>query len=761
MARPRDGRERRCEQHHACRGGDREPAPRHGTNAKELEHLGPGLLRRAPGNDRRRPGWGHREPSVVDPEIGQRVARHLGQLRVHECELGADDPRVSLVRAAFRDGHVAGIGAFASGLNHDVVRQHVRDYAEDMCGICGVIQLTGEPREPVSAGRLAAMADALRHRGPDDRGTHLAPGIALGVRRLSIVDIAGGHQPMASEDGTIVAIQNGELYNHERLRTELRREGHVLTTRSDTEILPHVYEQHGDAFPASLHGDFAIAVWDATRRRAVLARDRMGVKPLYWARRGDLVVFGSELKAMLASGLVEAEIDVEAIDLYLTLGFVPGNRTPLREVRKLAPGSALIVDGGRVEEVPYWRYPEPRPDVRARPLDEYASELLELLRTSVRDRLMGDVPVGAMLSGGLDSSLAVALMAEASDRAVPTFSVGFREDARSELDDARLVAQAFGCDHHELSLSLEDDAVDLDELLWNMDEPVADLSALGFDLLCRLASQHVKVALAGQGADELFGGYTKHRAAAAIGSLERLLPGPVRGGLAGVPWPSERARRAARALGAADPALRLLEMSGRLVDGRRGDLYRGALSDVPTENAHATVLHALGEARGDALSTTLYLDAKLGLVDHMLLYFDRTSMAHSLEVRVPFLDHRLVEWAATVPSSMKVQRSVGKRVLRAAGARLLPAHVLEKRKVGFFRFAAEGWLRAQLDGEAGTRLLAADAAYQELLSREAVLRLIAEYRDHRDETRARLILAILLLDSWLTSFPQRAAAQAA
>jgi asparagine synthase (glutamine-hydrolysing) len=635
-----------------------------------------------------------------------------------------------------------------------------------MCGICGVIQVGGEPREVVMPRTLDAMTVAMIHRGPDDSGAYSAPGIALGVRRLSIVDVAGGHQPFLSEDRAVVAIQNGELYNHAELRHELRREGHSLSTRCDTEILPHLYERDGVDFPRRLRGKFGIAVWDERRRCAVLARDRLGVKPLYWARRGDLVVFSSELKSLLASGIVEPEVDAEAIDLYLSLGFIPGPRTPFVGVGKLSPGSILQIDQSGVREHAYWDLPQPAPDPVPRRVDEYADELLELLRAAVHDRLMSDVPLGAMLSGGLDSSLIVALMAEASANQVMTFSVGFREDKSNELADARRVASLFGCAHHDLELSVTDAALDLDELVWHLDEPVADLSALGFDHLCRLAAQHVKVALAGQGADELFGGYDKHLAAANMRGLVGV-PGAVRRGVAGLPWPSQRVRRGFRAIAANDASDRLLAMSGRLSESWRSALYRGPLAQIPRDNLRTTIrkaeegLNGAAAADRDPLTDTLYLDARLGLVDDMLLYFDKTSMAHSLEVRVPYLDHRLVEWAARVPSALKIHRGVTKRVLKEAGVRLLPREIAHKRKVGFFRSALDVWLDAQLDGPAGARLEAGDAPYREFLDPAAVGRLVANYRGTRTEASARLVFAILLLDAWLSRFlpPQTADAR--
>ncbi|GIU94456.1 MAG: amidotransferase 1, exosortase A system-associated [Gaiellaceae bacterium] len=627
--------------------------------------------------------------------------------------------------------------------------------APDVCGICGVVQVGGDPREVLSQARLDVMTDAMAHRGPNDRGAFTAAGIALGVRRLSIVDVEGGHQPFVSEDGRIVAIQNGELYNHEELRRELSRAGHEFRSHCDTEIIPHLYERDGLRFAQLVRGKFAIAVWDGHRRRAVLARDRLGVKPLYWTRVDDLVVFASELKALLASGLVDAELDYEAIDLYLSLGFVPGPRTVLAGVRKLAPGGLLEIADGDVRESLFWEYPHPEPEHPARTISEYAEELLELLRLAVRDRLMSDVPIGAMLSGGLDSSLIVALMAEASTGPTVTFSVGFREDHANELADARHIARALGCEHHELELSVTEPTLDLDEFVWHLDEPVADLSALGFDLLSRLASEYVTVALSGQGADELFGGYRKHRVASTLRLLDGI-PGAARRGLARLPWPHRGLQRAVRALAADDPSERLLAVSGRLLGKSRTELYRGRLAAIPESFVHSELEAFRGSVNGDPLSSMLYLDARLGLVDDMLLYFDRTSMAHSLEVRVPYLDHRIVEWAARLPPSMKVRGGITKRVLREVGSTLLPSETVHKRKIGFFRFALGTWLGAQLEETAGERLRDPRAAYRELLDGTEVESLLRRYRSAPAEDEARVLFAILVLESWLTSFRARA-----
>jgi asparagine synthase (glutamine-hydrolysing) len=628
-----------------------------------------------------------------------------------------------------------------------------------MCGICGVIQLGGEPRPVIAPVILDAMTDTMSHRGPNDRGTYAEAGIALGVRRLSIVDVDGGHQPVSSEDGRIWAVQNGELYNHEALRGQLGRRGHRFTTRCDTEVLPHLYEEHGLDFPRELRGMFGIAVWDRARQRAVLARDRLGIKPLYYARNGDLVVFASELKSVLASGLVEPELDVGAIDAYLTLGYFPGPRTPLKGVLKLQPGHVLVADPSGMRVDSFWSYPEPSPGNLAE--DEYEDALLAELEESVRLRLMSDVPLGAMLSGGLDSSLIVALMARNMSEPVKTFSVGFTHagDA-NELDDAREIAELFGTEHHELELGLHEHGVDLAELVWYLDEPLADLSALGFLAISELASRHVRVALSGQGADELFGGYRKHQAAALCGVAPPLLRRPLAkaAGALAARGP-RRLRRGAETLAARDPVSRLLAMSGKLDPAQRELLLCGELAELDGGTARSLAAAHVNGLRDDPLPAALFLDAQLALVDDMLHYFDRTSMAHSLEVRVPFLDHRFVEFAATVPPRLKVRGLNRKHILKRAARQLLPARIVDKPKVGFFRNSVDAWFDAQASAAVPEWLLAAEPRYSGLLDRNGVETLVARGREGRGESVGQLLLAILMLEIWLSTYLPRALGQ--
>jgi asparagine synthase (glutamine-hydrolysing) len=625
-----------------------------------------------------------------------------------------------------------------------------------MCGICGVVQIGGEPRTVVTPEVLDAMTDAMTHRGPNDRGTFQRPGVALGVRRLSIVDVEGGHQPFLSEDGTIVAVQNGELYNHAEVRAELARGGHALRSRCDTEILPHLYEDVGEAVPERLRGKFGFAIWDDRRRRVLLARDRLGVKPLYYARVGDLLLFASELKSLLASGLIGDELDYEAIQSYLTFGFFAYPSTPLAGVSKLPPGHRLVVDGEDMRVEAYWRYPRPDPR-RGTSIDEHAEALLAKLEESVRLRLMSDVPLGAMLSGGLDSSLVVALMSRHSSGPVKTFSVGFAEDGDlNELADAREVARLFGAEHHELELSRADAAVDLEDLVWSLDEPLADLSSLGFLALSELASRHVTVALSGQGADELLGGYEKHLAAALAGAASRL-PVPLRRvAIAAGRRGSSRTRRASRTLAASNAVERLLAMSSRISPDLRELLFTGPMEGIAGDAAERAVAARCVDLEGTPLAETLYIDAQLALVDDMLHYFDRASMAHSLEVRVPFLDHHVVEYCAQIPPELKVRRLTTKYLLKHAARGILPDRIIDKRKIGFFAASVGGWLDDQAMGAVSDYLLAPDARHAEFLDGGVVRRLVRRHAAGAHDVDSRLLLAILMLEVWLSSFLPRA-----
>ena len=624
-----------------------------------------------------------------------------------------------------------------------------------MCGIAGAFALDGRSTAPLDDAAMQRMLSVIRHRGPDDAGLVQLAGASLGARRLSIIDVAGGHQPFPGMSESVWGAQNGEIYNHDALRDELRRRGHSFRSRCDTEVLPHLYEEHGPELCERLHGKFAIAVWDAERRRGVLARDRLGVKPLYYAEVGGVIVFASELKAVIASGLVSDTLDLEALAAYLTLGFVPGPMTPLLDVRKLMPGERLVIDAGAARRERYWSYPVPSPDPGPSAAD-WDAQVLEALDGAVRRRLMSDVPLGAMLSGGLDSSLIVALMARHSAQPVKTFAIGLQgAGADSELADARQVAEALGTEHHELELPMATGRDAVERLAWHLDEPVRSLSALGFLALSELAASEVTVALAGQGADELFGGYRKHRAmslAHAWGHVPGVLRAPVAAlaqhGPGEIP-------RLATALQAPDAVTRLIASSGLLRPDLQGELYGGALAEHADAARRAASRYAAPVAGATPLAAGLYLDAQLGLVDDMLHYFDRVSMAHSLEVRVPFLDHELVELSARMPDALKVRRGETKRVLRSIARGVVPDFVLTKRKQGFFRDSVGPWLAADDGAIVEDTLLSGERAFAAIVEPRVVEEIVRDWRAGATE-HAQFLLAMVQLEVWLSSTMPRA-----
>jgi asparagine synthase (glutamine-hydrolysing) len=600
---------------------------------------------------------------------------------------------------------------------------------------------------------LRAMTDAIVHRGPDEDGRHIAPGIAMGMRRLSVIDLASSHQPIANERGDVWTVFNGEIFNFPDLRRELQASGHRLSTAGDTETIVHLYEEHGTGFPARLRGMFAIAVWDEPRRRLVLTRDRMGVKPLYYALTPRGLAFASEIKSLLAGALVEPRLDAQAAELYFAYGYVPGPRTLFAGVRKLAPASTLVwQDGQIVEEAVYWTPWQDTPPSGSS-WQEDQETLLALLRKSVRDRMISDVPLGVMLSGGLDSSLVTALMSEASSEPVKTFSVGFTEDRdANELADARRVAQRFGADHYELLTSAMDHPSLLYDALWHLEEPITDLSFLGFLLLSRLAREHVTVALCGQAADELLGGYPKHLVAHAADRLRRL-PAPARRLLAGATGGLPEASRLGRGLRAAatdDDAERLLAMSRVVLAGQRLALLTSEFRDAHAERELREVIRLRSSGRrGSVLRETLYLDTKLALVDLMFLYFDKMSMATSLEIRVPFADHDVVAFCMGLPDDRRIARGRRKEILRRVSRGLLDDATIDKKKRAFFRSASSTWLQSNrhlvedvlLDERARARGIFAPDAVQRLIS-----------QSDGGGRSGEPLLAVLMLELWHRQF---------
>ena len=564
-----------------------------------------------------------------------------------------------------------------------------------MCGICGMVG-------HINASALQNMTRAMVHRGPDDEGFHIAQDVGLGVRRLSIIDVAGGHQPIANEDGSVVVVFNGEIYNYPELHARLETQGHRFTTRTDTEVLVHLYEEYGDASVHLLQGMFAYALWDARRRRLLLARDRLGIKPLYYAQANGSFLFASEVKALLEHPDVAADVDLQSLDLYLSFRYVPGPDTLFRGIKKLSPGHLLVLEDGRAQVRRYWDLVlgDYQPTVN---LDEAIEELSSLFQATVRCHLVSDVPVGMLLSGGLDSSAVAAMMAAARPQPIATFTVGFDLPGRhNELTQARVVAKHLGADHHELVLT-PDAAELLPDLVRHLDEPVADPAALPTYLICRFARQMVPVVLTGEGGDELLGGYPRYAWFARAKRLQRLLPPWVREGLLlplGRLAPLSRRYHTAleNVLGERDDVSRHLHWVAGLDPALKRDLLSPELKDAMGAGAPEAVLAPyLGGAaatRPELVHRLMALDMHTWLADDVLTKMDKMSMAVSVEARVPFLDHRLVEFVASVPLAVKLEQGP-KTLLKQAVKSVLPPATIRRRKHAF-QIPLQQWVSGPL-----------------------------------------------------------------
>jgi asparagine synthase (glutamine-hydrolysing) len=605
-----------------------------------------------------------------------------------------------------------------------------------VCGICGIASTNGS----AVTDRVAAMSATLVHRGPDSFGEFSDGDVALAARRLSIIDLETGDQPIANEDGTLHVVQNGEIYNYRELRRELERAGHHFRTRGDTEVLLHLYEEHGDGFAERLRGMFAIAIWDARRRRLVLARDRFGIKPLYYRAAESELAFASELRA-----LPRGEIDLDALEAFLAFNSIPAPLTIFREIRKLPPGQLLLWEAGRIELRRYAR-PAPIEELRDDDEAELVEELRSRLRDSVRAHLVSDVPVGVLLSGGVDSAFLAALAAEETSEPLRTFSIGFEERSFDELDDARLVAQRYGTQHRELVLR-PDAALLLPALADTFDEPFADSSALPTYLVSQLAAGDVKVALSGEGGDELFGGYYTYAAdllAARVGGLARLAAPlverlPTSASRASFDYKAKRFVRAAH-LPALErhhgwkeifsPDLRA-ELTGRRSTFDPVDILRDRYRE--TEGA-------------DELARLQDLDLGVYLVDDLLVKTDRASMTHSLEARVPYLDTVVTNLALALPTRHKIRGLSKKVLLRKAAAPLLPREIVRGKKRGF-SIPAAAWLRGELEPFARETLSRQTLHRQGYFQPEVVERLLDDHVAGRED-RSRQLWGLLAFTLW-------------
>lgn len=569
-----------------------------------------------------------------------------------------------------------------------------------MCGIAGHARSDGRAADPRTVERMCAQ---IEHRGPDSRGIHADAGTALGIQRLRIIDLATGDQPIFNEDGSVAVVLNGEIYNFRELRRDLEVRGHRFSTHSDTEVIVHLYEERGAECLQALNGMFGLAIWDARRGRLLLARDRVGKKPLYYSLHDGNLSFASELGALMADPEVPRTVDHRALDAYLAYRWVPGPHTAFSAARKLQPGHRLVFEGGRATVERWWRL-EYEPKRAVGDERELAEEIRDRIRTVTRRRMISDVPLGAFLSGGIDSSAVVAAMAESSAEPVRTFSIGFSHEHYNELPRARLIAERFGTKHHEFVV--EPDAVEiLPKIVRHHGEPFADASAIPSFYLAEMTRRHVTVALNGDGGDESFGGYTRYVSNVGLGRADRL-PRALRRMLAraGALVPASgridsarsRARRMARMV-ALEPPGRYVAYMTSLNGLDRGRLYTPEYRALVGDSAVDEVIHGPWEAStaDTPLDRLLDVDVATYLPDDLLTKIDVASMAYSLEARSPLLDYEFMEFAASLPPSLKVIGRDKKVGLRAAMRGWLPDEILDGRKMGFRAPLAE-WFRGDL-----------------------------------------------------------------
>ena len=624
-----------------------------------------------------------------------------------------------------------------------------------MCGICGIVQRRdGPPVEPL---KVCAMARTMRHRGPDDEGFFHEPRAALGARRLSIIDVEGGHQPIGNEDDTLVIVFNGEIYNYRELRRFLDRKGHRFRSRSDTEVILHLYEELGGDAVAHLDGIFAFAIWDRSRGELFVARDRMGIKPFYYASTRDGFVFASEMRGVLANRHVERQLDLVALNEYLSFEFVPTPRTIVRGIERLPAGHTLRYDGRTVSLQRYWTpslaRSEAQPPVK---WQDFAARLTDTLQTAVAGEMVSDVPVGVLLSGGLDSSTVAACMVDAYDGTVESFSVAFDERSFDESQYARAVSRRLGTRHHELRVTSQMAADLAPNIVDLLDEPLGDASFIPTYLLCKFAAEHVKVALAGDGSDELFGGYPTLAAHRLIEYYERTIPWFLRAYAVPRLLPLlpvsfdyfSRDFKVRRFLAGRGVPLEVRHhrWMGSFFEEEKAALFQDWVRPVLSETYEAAYRHARECDARAPLNRVLYDDLKLYLEADILLKVDRASMAASLEVRVPFLNRAVVDFATSLPLELKLRGLTGKYLLRRAMASRLPREIVERKKQGFAMPVAH-WLTSELRDLALDMLSSSRLERQGLFDSAYVRGLIEDHLSHRKDNR-KLIWTLLVFQLW-------------
>jgi asparagine synthase (glutamine-hydrolysing) len=627
-----------------------------------------------------------------------------------------------------------------------------------MCGIAGQFNLLGAPADPSLA---RSMVATLAHRGPDGHATLVDGEIALGHTRLSIIDLEGGSQPIGNEDGSIQVVFNGEIYNFVELRRELEGFGHRFRTRSDTETIVHAYEQWGDDCVHRLNGMFAFILWNSRTRELFVARDHLGIKPVYYTTAGDTVLVASEIKALLAADRCERDVDLEALAQLFTFRYVPSPKTLFRNICKLPPGHHMTISRSGIHVSRYWKV-VPRHD-NSRSEGDFIDEYRSLLEDAVRLQLRSDVPLGLFLSSGVDSAALLAIMSQASSRPVQAFTIGFEGGERTnEVDDARDLAAAFGADHRYMTVSPDDYVRYYDRYLLDLEEPVGNETAAAFFFVSKIAAERVKVTLAGQGADEPWAGYGRHLGAKLSGYYARLpewVTGPAAAIVPRIPGRAERLKRGVSSLSERDTLQRLSKIYSFFTDEMKRELFGPTVTDTarrhPPANALAWV-HA-DVSTHDPLSQILYIDTRTNLPDDLLMVGDKMSMANSLETRVPFLDRRLVEFIETLPPQMKLRNLTAKYIHKRALEKWLPSQVVWRRKKGFAN-PIDTWFRTGMKGFVDDLLLGTDARIREYFDQAYIRRLIQQDRAGREQHRRHIYL-LLSFELWCRTFMNNAARQ--
>jgi asparagine synthase (glutamine-hydrolysing) len=618
-----------------------------------------------------------------------------------------------------------------------------------MCGICG--KLNFDPGAAVSEPLLKAMANSISHRGPDDEGFYFSGQIGLGFRRLSIIDLSGGHQPLSNEDGTVWIVFNGEIYNYQELREGLLARGHVFQTQTDTEVIVHLYEENGDTCVEKLRGMFAFAIWDQRERKLLLARDRIGIKPLYYGLTPHSLLFGSEMKAILADPEMKREILPAIIDRFLTFDYVAGEETLLKNICKLPPGSVLTVKDGKSEVKRYWDLTFSSGSMSLKDAEE---QLLALLEESVELHMISDVPVGFLLSGGVDSTAMLSLASRKTDKPISSYTVGFsNSDVTDERPFARMAAKKFGSEHHEVTIGSKEFMDFMPRYVWHMEEPVCEPPAVALYYVSKLARDYVKVLISGEGGDEAFAGYPNYRAMSWIEKIKHATR-PVSGGISAslallyklIPW-----QRFGKYLPLFDVPFESYYYSRtstpfRLFNAHYHDVYTDEFArSVNKEHSLLPVTRLLrGNRSDDILSRMLYVDTKTWLPDDLLVKADKITMANSIELRVPLLDHKILEFAATLPSHFKVHGSVTKYIAKRCLSSQVPREILDRKKEGFPVPYAK-WLRTDLREWVCGILLDRQTLDRGYFKKQAIEQLLKQNLDLGAHTKEVFSLAVLEL----------------